>query len=147
MGLGGTYRASPEGSGASLSRARPPSDLAGLEAFPSRAIYALIKSYDYVERRTALFQTVVTAVVSNREGVDGLEVVVQDPKDLKAEAAYLKATAKESYEQMAEARGRLLELLLLTYPSAAVPQTDGDRGGDRTPVGSGRPVPAGPLWV
>jgi hypothetical protein len=54
---------------------------------------------------------VVTAVVSNREWIDGLEVVVQDPKDLKAEAAYLKATAKESYEQMAEARGRLLEVL------------------------------------
>jgi len=30
-----------------------------------------------VERRTALFQTVVTAVVSNREWIDGLEVVVQ----------------------------------------------------------------------
>ena len=53
-------------------------------------IYAVTKSYDYVERRTTLFQTVVTAVVSNREWVDGLEVVVQDPKDLKAEAAYLK---------------------------------------------------------
>jgi hypothetical protein len=74
-------------------------------------IYAVTKSYDYVERRTALFQTVVTAVVSNREWIDGLEVVVQDPKDLKAEAAYLKATAKESYEQMAEARERLLEVL------------------------------------
>lgn len=74
-------------------------------------IYAVTKSYDYVERRTALFQTVVTAVVSNREWVDGLEVVVQDLKDLKAEAAYLKATAKESYEQMAEARERLVELL------------------------------------
>ena len=108
-------------------------------------IYAVTKSYDYVERRTTLFQTVVTAVVSNCEWVDGLEVVVQDPKDLKAEAAYLKATAKQSYEQMAEARERLLELLLLTHPSAAVPQTDGDRGGNRTPVGSRRPVPAGPL--
>ena len=74
-------------------------------------IYAVTKSYDYVERRTALFQTVVTAVVSNCEWVDGLEVVVQDPKDLKAEAAYLKATAKESYEQMGEARERWLELL------------------------------------
>jgi hypothetical protein len=74
-------------------------------------IYAITKSYDYVERRTTLFQTVVTAVVSNREWVDGLEVVVQDPKDLKAEAAYLKATAKASYEQMGEARERLIELL------------------------------------
>jgi hypothetical protein len=89
-----------------------------------------------VERRTTLFQTVVTAVMSNRDWIEGLEVVVQDPKDLKVEAAYLKATAKQSYEQMVEARERLLELLLLTPPSAAVPQTDGDRGGDRTPVGS-----------
>src|SRR5438874_6658662 len=118
-------------------------------------IYAVTKSYDYVERRTTLFQTVVTAVVSTREWVDGLEVVVQDPKDLKAEAAYLKATAKQSYEQMAEARERLVELLLLTYPSASVPQTDGDRGcigipaydvcRDHRPVGSRRPVPTGPL--
>jgi hypothetical protein len=46
----------------------------------------------------------VTAVVSNRDWVDGLEIVVQDPNTLKA-------TAKESYEQMAEARQRLLELL------------------------------------
>jgi hypothetical protein len=86
-------------------------------------------------------------VVSNREWVDGLEVVVQDLKDLKAEAAYLKATAKQSYEQMAEARERLVELLLLTHPSAAVLQTDGDRGRDRTPVGNRRPVPAGPLCL
>src|SRR5919108_2981396 len=57
-------------------------------------IYAITKSYDYVERRTTLFQTVVTAVVSNREGVDGLEVVVQDPKDLKAEAASAKRQPK-----------------------------------------------------
>jgi hypothetical protein len=74
-------------------------------------IYAVTKGYDYVERRTTLFQTVVTAVVSNREWVDGLEVVVQDPKDVKAEAEYLRATAKTSYTQMAKARQRLLELL------------------------------------
>ena len=74
-------------------------------------IYAVTKGYDYVERRMSLFQTVVTAVVSNHEWIDGLEVVVQDPKDLEAEVAYLKATAKESYEQMAEVLQRLLELL------------------------------------
>jgi hypothetical protein len=74
-------------------------------------IHAVTEGYDYVERRTSLFQTVVTAVVSNREWIDGLEIVVQDPKDLKAEAAYLKATAKTSYEQMAEVYPRLLELL------------------------------------
>ena len=74
-------------------------------------IYAVTKGYDYVERRTSLFQTVVTAGVSNHDWIDGLEIVAQDPKDLEAEAVYLKATAKESYEQMAEVRQRLLELL------------------------------------
>src|SRR5919197_2640016 len=65
-------------------------------------IYAVTKSYDYVERRRALFQAVVTAVVSNRDWVDGLEMVVQDPRDVKAEAEYLRATAKTEYTQMAE---------------------------------------------
>src|SRR5919198_2212302 len=74
-------------------------------------IYAITKGYDYVERRTTLSQTVVTAVVSNSEWIDGLEIVAQDPNDLKAEEAYLRATAKASYEQMGEAQQRLLELL------------------------------------
>src|SRR5919198_4068621 len=74
-------------------------------------IQAVTKSYDYVERRTTLFQAVVTAVVSNCEWIDGLEMVVQGPRDLKAEAEYLRATAKTEYMQMAEARQRLLELL------------------------------------
>ena len=74
-------------------------------------IHAVTKGYDYVERRTTLFQAVVRGVVSNREWVDGLERVVQDPKDLKAEAEYLRATAKTEYTQMAEVHRRLLELL------------------------------------
>jgi len=74
-------------------------------------IYAVTQGYDYVERRTTRFQTVVTAVVSNRDWIDGLEVVAQNPKHLQAEAAYLKATAKAGYEQMAEVQQRLLELL------------------------------------
>ncbi len=74
-------------------------------------IYAVTTSYDYVERRTTRFQTVVTAVVSNRDWIDGLEVIAQDPKHLRAEAAYLKATLRESYKQMAEVQQRLLELL------------------------------------
>lgn len=41
-------------------------------------IYAVTKGYDYVERRTTLFQTVVTAVGSNRDWVDGLEIVAQE---------------------------------------------------------------------
>jgi DDE superfamily endonuclease len=74
-------------------------------------IYGVTKAYDYVAGRTARFQTLITAVVSNRELIDGLEIIAQDPKDLKAEAAYLKATAKENYESMAEVEQRLLELL------------------------------------
>jgi hypothetical protein len=74
-------------------------------------IYAVRRAYDYVTHRTTLCQTVVTAVVANCEGFDGLEVVVQDPLDLHAEEASLQMTAKASYEQMEEGRPRLLELL------------------------------------
>ena len=74
-------------------------------------IYGVKKSYDYVEKRTSRFQTVVTATVSNSSRVDGLETVVQQPKWEEEEASYLKATQKESYEQMEAARQRLLELL------------------------------------
>jgi hypothetical protein len=74
-------------------------------------IYGVTKSYDYVERRMARFQTVVTAVVANRTLVDGLEVRVQEPSVREAEEAYLQATARESYEQMEHVRTRLLELL------------------------------------
>lgn len=64
-------------------------------------IYAVTNGYDYVERRTTWVQAGVTAVLSSREWIDGLEIGAQDPKDLRAEAAYLRALAKERYEQMA----------------------------------------------
>lgn len=59
-------------------------------------IYAVSRAYDYITRRTTLFQTVVTAVVANRAVFDGLEVLVQDPCNLRAEEAYWEATAKTS---------------------------------------------------
>jgi hypothetical protein len=74
-------------------------------------IYGVTKSYDYVEHRTGQFQTVVTAVISNSSLIDGLDVVVQEPGRQKEETAYLKATARESYDQMEAARERILELL------------------------------------
>jgi hypothetical protein len=74
-------------------------------------LFGVDQAYDYVQKRTARFQTVVTAVISNRHVIDGLEVVVQEPKALKEEMAYLEATSKASYEQMEEARQRVLELL------------------------------------
>jgi hypothetical protein len=74
-------------------------------------IYGVTKSYDYVERRMARFQTTVTAVIANRQLIDGIGVQIQKPDVSQEEEAYLKATVQASYEQMEHARTRLLELL------------------------------------
>jgi hypothetical protein len=74
-------------------------------------IYGVTKSYDYVARRLGRFQTVVTAVVANRQVIDGLELQVQEPSTQEEEELYLKATVQESYEQREQARERVLELL------------------------------------
>jgi hypothetical protein len=74
-------------------------------------IYGTTKSYDYVERRMGRFQTVVTGVIANRQLIDGIDVRLQVPNVGKEEEAYLKATVQASYEQMEQARTRLLELL------------------------------------
>ena len=73
--------------------------------------YGTTKSYDYVERRMGRFQTVVTGVIANRQLIDGIDVRLQVPNVGKEEEAYLKATVQASYEQMEQARTRLLELL------------------------------------
>ena len=74
-------------------------------------IYGTTKSYDYVERRMGRFQTVVTAVIANRQLIDGIDLQIQEPSFCKEEEAYLKATVQASYEQMEQARARVLELL------------------------------------
>jgi hypothetical protein len=74
-------------------------------------IYGVTKSYDYVARRMAGFQTTVTAVIANRQLIEGIGVQIQEPEVRKEEEAYLKATVQASYEQMEQARTRLLELL------------------------------------
>ena len=74
-------------------------------------IYGNKKEYDYVEKRTSRFQTVVTAVVSNDKLIDGIDVVVQAPNLAKSEREYLRMTAQDSYEQMSALHERLLELL------------------------------------
>jgi hypothetical protein len=76
-----------------------------------KEIYGVKRGYDYVEKRTSQFQTVMTAVISNSLLIDGLDVVVQEPNWQEEEIEYLKATAKDSYEQMEAAQQRLLELL------------------------------------
>lgn len=74
-------------------------------------IYGNTKSYDYVHSAYSLFQTLVTATVSNRKLVDGLATEVQLPSTQKEEIAYLMATQRESYEQMEQVSRRLSELL------------------------------------
>jgi DDE superfamily endonuclease len=74
-------------------------------------IYGTTKSYDYVAGRMGRFQTVVTAVIANRHLIDGIDLELQEPSVCKEEETYLKATVQASYEQMEQARTRLLELL------------------------------------
>src|SRR5262249_41611245 len=69
------------------------------------------KAWDHVAKRLTQYQTVVTAVIANRELIDGVEVVVQQPDVRAEEMAYVQETRQECYAQMAHARGRLLELL------------------------------------
>jgi DDE superfamily endonuclease len=74
-------------------------------------IYGTTKSYDYVERRMGRFQTVVTAVIANRQLIDGVDLQIQEPSVGKEEERYLKATVQASYAQMEHAQTRILELL------------------------------------
>ena len=46
-------------------------------------IYGVDGAYDDVQRRTTRFQTVITAVIAKRHVLDGLAVVVQEPKSRK----------------------------------------------------------------
>jgi len=74
-------------------------------------IYGVKKGYDYVEDKYCLFQTVLTAVVSNQSLIDGIDVVVQKPFFIKKEKAYLDATTQAEYVDMKKAQERILELL------------------------------------
>jgi hypothetical protein len=69
------------------------------------------EAYGYVERRNSLFQTVVTATISNRELIDGLAVEVQAPNFSEQEMEYLCMTRQESYTEMEAVEKRLVELL------------------------------------
>jgi len=74
-------------------------------------IYGVKKGYDYVQHRQSRYQTVLTAVVSNRDRFDGLAVCVQRPSFEKEEKAYLEAVGKVAPVTMQEAIRRLTELL------------------------------------
>jgi len=81
-------------------------------AHPERGpkMWGVRKAWDHVERRMAQYQTIVTAVMANRERLDGIEVVVQQPDWHAEEVAYVQETVQESYTQMEAARGRGVEL-------------------------------------
>ena len=72
-----------------------------------RHIWGVQAAWDHVQKRPARYQTVVTAVLANRELIDGVAVVVQQPNQQAEEIAYLQETVRASYEQMDEARGRV----------------------------------------
>jgi len=74
-------------------------------------IYGNSKGYDYVERRTSRYQTLLTGVISNKQLIDGLDVIVQAPNVTPGEQEYLRMRAKGNYQQMAELQERLLDLL------------------------------------
>jgi hypothetical protein len=78
-----------------------------------------VKSDDSVEKRMGRFPTVVTAVVATRRLIDGIDLPMQAPTFCKEEEAYGKATVQASYEQMEQARPRLLELLHQGEPRLA----------------------------
>lgn len=59
-------------------------------------IWGVKQAWDHVEKRLAQYQTVVTAVIANRELIDGVEVVVQQPDVRAEEMAYLQETRQES---------------------------------------------------
>lgn len=74
-------------------------------------IFGVKRSYDYVEHRMNHHQCVITAVVSNRELIDGLAVVVQAPNWQAQEKGYLQMSAQQSYSEMTQVMQRLTELL------------------------------------
>jgi len=74
-------------------------------------IHGVKKGYDYVQERYGLFQTVVTAAISNREFNDGLAVKVQVPSFAQEEFEYLCMTQRDGYEEMAAVQQRIVELL------------------------------------
>jgi hypothetical protein len=108
-------------------------------------IYGGRRAYACVTRRMTVLQAVVTAVVANCEGLDGLDVVVQDPLALHAEEASLQTTATASDEQMDAVRQRLWELVPHQLPRRT--EMDRARHRDRPTMRGQGAVPAGALCL
>ena len=74
-------------------------------------ILGVKRSYDYLEHRMSNYQCVITAVVSNRELVDGVAVVVQAPSWQAQEKGYLQMSAQQNYSEFPQLMQRLTELV------------------------------------
>jgi hypothetical protein len=69
------------------------------------------KAWDPVDTRSAPYQTVLTAVLANRDRLDGMEAMGQQPHRQEEALAYLNATGHAGYDPRERARERLVELL------------------------------------
>jgi hypothetical protein len=74
-------------------------------------IWGVKTAWDPVDKRSAPYQTVMTAVIANRMRLDGIEAIVQSPNWQEEELAYLNASGHERYDPLEGARERLLDLL------------------------------------
>lgn len=94
-------------------RGREVSSLAWTYAHHERGLkmWGVKQAWDHVGHRLGPYQTVVTAVIAHRPRLDGIEVLVQQPKQQDEEMAYVPETVRASSTQMEDARGRVLELL------------------------------------
>src|SRR5262249_35533398 len=70
----------------------------------------------------SLFQTVVTATISNRELIDGLAVEVQTPKFSEQELEDLCMTRQESYKEMEAVEKRLVKRFFHQATPVGLPQ-------------------------
>jgi hypothetical protein len=74
-------------------------------------IHGVKRRYDYVQKRMSRYQTVLTAVVVNRERFDGLDAFVQAPSFAQEEKAYLEASAQIPVESRAAGIQQFIEVL------------------------------------
>ncbi len=74
-------------------------------------IFGVKRQYDYVKGCMSRYQTILTAVVANRERQDGIAVAVQAAKWEAEELEYLKMTHQDEYDSIAAVMERLSELV------------------------------------
>ncbi|MGD1904743.1 MAG: transposase [Leptolyngbyaceae cyanobacterium] len=74
-------------------------------------IFGVKRQYDYVNGRTSQYHTILTAVLANRERLDGIAVEVQRAKWEVEELAYLQSTTQDRYDDTAAVMNRLSELV------------------------------------